>query len=175
MAQCNECKTELRVYEHRCRKCGARVRRDQGKLLSSSLSDKELSQAQFCHLLALPGMLFMGLFIFPAIAFLGLWGLLPVNLCIPFLYWLLSLKSPFVRGHAAKSLKFQLLWTLAVYSLWLVLPNVGSIPDAVWILTHVVVLLGGMTLVWTASTDAANGGAGKYFVRVPQVRKASDE
>ena len=173
--QCSECKSELRVYEHWCRKCGARVRRAQGKLLSSSVSDKELTQAQFCHLLALPGMLFMGLFIFPAIAFLGLWGLLPVNLCIPFLYWLLSLKSRFVRGHAAKSLKFQLLWMLAVYSVWLVLPSVESIPDAVWILAHVTVLLGGMTLVWTASADAANGGAGKYRVRVPQLWKASGE
>ena len=175
MAQCSGCKSELAVHEHWCRKCGARVRRTQSKLLSSSVSDRELTQAQFCHLLALPGMLFMGLFIFPAIAFLGLWGLLPVNLCIPFLYWLLSLKSRFVRGHAAKSLKFQLLWMLAIYAVWLVPLSVESTPDALWILAHVVVLLGGMTLVWTASNDAANGGPGKYLVRVPRLRKASDE
>ncbi len=175
MAQCAECGAEIAVYEHRCKRCGAPVRRVKGKVLSSSLSDQELFRAQLSHLLTLPGMLFMGLFFFPAIAIFGIWGLLPVNLFIPFVYWLSSWKSRFVRSHAARALKFQLLWTVGIYLVWLVPLFMEPIPDVGWILAHLVVWLGGMSLVWIASSDAANAGDGKYFVRVPLFGKAAGE
>ena len=62
MAQCTACRAEIPVYERRCQSCGAGVVRDANSLLANAPTDKELSQARLCHLLALPGMLIMAIY-----------------------------------------------------------------------------------------------------------------
>ena len=73
MAQCAACKAEIPVYERRCQSCGAGVVRDANSLLANAPTEKELSQARFGHLLALPGMLILGVLFYAA---LGMFGLL---------------------------------------------------------------------------------------------------
>ena len=167
MAQCAACKAEIPVYERRCQSCGAGVVRDANSLLANAPTDKELSQARLCHLLALPGMLIMGLLIEPAVDRVGLLAFVPLNLLVPFVFWLSLLKSRFVRSHGKEVLNFQLLWTLAMYAIWYVpLPLV----EFVWWPTYFTVWLGGMVVVFIASNDAASAGDGRYPIRIPLFR-----
>ena len=170
MAQCAACRAEIPVYERRCQSCGAGVVRDANSLLANAPTDKELSQARLGHLLALPGMLIMAIYFGMAPEKFALWALLPLNLLIPFLYWLLHLESPFVRSHGAEVFNFQLLWTPVTYAVWFVPFGVGLVSGFVWMLAHAVILAGGIGLVWVASNDAASVGDGKYPVRLPLFR-----
>ena len=98
MAMCTVCKSEIPVYERRCQSCGAGVVRDADSLLANAPTDKELSRARWCHLLALPGMLVLAVLVDVASDRVGYLSLVPLNLLIPFVYWLPHLKSPFVRS-----------------------------------------------------------------------------
>ena len=170
MAMCTVCKSEIPVYERRCQSCGAGVVRDADSLLANAPTDKELSRARWCHLLALPGMLVLAVLVDVASDRVGYLSLVPLNLLIPFVYWLPQLKSPFVRSHGAEVFNFQLLWTPATYAVWFVPFGVGLVSGFVWMLAHAVVLAGGIGLVWVASNDAASAGDGKYPVRLPLFR-----
>ena len=170
MAECTACRVEIAAYDRRCSNCGAGVRRDIEKLFAGAPTDKELSQARLCHLLALPGMLILGLLIETAVGRVGLLAFVPLNLLIPFVFWLSRLKSRFVRSHGAEVFNFQLLWTPATYAVWFVPFGVGLVSGFVWMLAHAVVLAGGIGLVWVASNDAASAGDGKYPVRLPLFR-----
>lgn len=171
MAECATCKAEIAVYDRRCRTCGAGVLRAANRLLSGAPTDKELSRARLVHLLALPGMLVLVL-AYPLTAdTIGLWALAPLNLLIPFVYWLLHLKSRFVRSHGAEVVNFQLPWTLTIYVAWLLLGHtvlfgIESIGASLALLLLVI----GSGLVWLASIDAANAEAVKYIVRIPIFR-----
>ena len=88
MEQCTACRAEVADYDRRCWNCGAGVKRDSDMLLSSGPTEKELSQARLGHLLALPGMLILGVLFYAALGMFGLLGLVPLNLIIPFVYWL---------------------------------------------------------------------------------------
>ncbi len=169
MAMCAVCKSEIPVYERRCQSCGAGVVRDANSLLANAPTDKELSQARLGHLLALPGMLIMGLLIEPAVDRVGLLAFVPLNLLVPFVFWLSLLKSRFVRSHGLEVFNFQLLWTVAMYLVWFWfnLLVVGLVNDLVWILIYLLVLMGGIVLVWIASNDAASAGNGRYPIRIP--------
>ena len=98
MEQCTACRAEIPVYERRCQSCGAGVVRDANSLLANAPTDKELSQARLGHLLALPGMLILGVLFYTALGMFGLLGLVPLNLIIPFVYWLAQRKSRFLYG-----------------------------------------------------------------------------
>ena len=143
--------------------------RDADSLLANAPTDKELSKARLCHLLALPGMLIMGLLIEPAVDRVGLLAFVPLNLLVPFVFWLSLLKSRFVRSHGLEVFNFQLLWTVAMYLVWFWfnLLVVGLVNDLVWILIYLLVLMGGIVLVWIASNDAASAGNGRYPIRIP--------
>ena len=169
MAQCAACKAEIPVYERRCQSCGAGVVRDANSLLANAPTDKELSQARLGHLLALPGMLIMGLLIEPAVDRVGLLAFVPLNLLVPFVFWLSLLKSRFVRSHGLAVYNSQLLWTAAMYLVWFWfnLLVVGLVNNLVWILIYLLVLMGGIVLVWIASNDAASAGNGRYPIRIP--------
>jgi uncharacterized Tic20 family protein len=170
MEQCTACRAEVADYDRRCWNCGAGVKRDSDKLLSSGPTEKELSQARLGHLLALPGMLILGVLFYAALGMFGLLGLMPLNLIIPFVYWLAQRKSRFVRGHAAEALNFQLLWTLAIYAVWFVpLGSEGALYLG-FTLVYAVVLMSGIALVLIAAKDAASAGDGKYPIRVPIFR-----
>ena len=170
MAMCAVCKSEIPVYERRCQSCGAGVVRDANSLLANAPTDKELSQARLGHLLALPGMLILGVLFYTALGMFGLLGLVPLNLIIPFVYWLAQRKSRFVRGHAAEALNFQLLWTLAIFAVWFVpLGSEGALYLG-FTLVYAVVLMSGIALVLIAAKDAASAGDGKYPIRVPIFR-----
>ena len=170
MALCAACKAEIPVYERRCQSCGAGVVRDANSLLANAPTDKELSRARWCHLLALPGMLILGVLFYAALGMFGLLGLVPLNLIIPFVYWLAQRKSRFVRGHAAEALNFQLLWTLAIFAVWFVpLGSEGTLYLG-FTLVYAVVLMSGIALVLIAAKDAASAGDGKYPIRVPIFR-----
>ena len=167
MAMCAVCKSEIPVYERRCQSCGAGVVRDANSLLANTPTDKELSRARWCHLLALPGMLVLAVLVDVASDRVGYLSLVPLNLLIPFVYWLPQLKSRFVRSHGKEVLNFQLLWTLAMYAIWYVpLPLV----EFVWWPTYFTVWLGGMVVVFIASNDAASAGDGRYPIRIPLFR-----
>ena len=169
MAECTACRVEIAAYDRRCSNCGAGVRRDIEKLFAGAPTDKELSQARLCHLLALPGMLILGLLIETAVGRVGLLAFVPLNLLIPFVFWLSRLKSRFVRSHGLEVFNFQLLWTAAMYLVWFLfnLLVVGEVNDLVWILAYPLVLVGGIALVLIASNDAASAGDGKYPIRIP--------
>ena len=170
MEQCTACRAEIADYDRRCWNCGAGVKRDSDKLLSSGPTEKELSQARLGHLLALPGMLILGVLFYAALGMFGLLGLVPLNLIIPFVYWLAQRKSRFVRGHAAEALNFQLLWTLAIFAVWFVpLGSEGALYLG-FTLVYAVVLMSGIALVLIAAKDAASAGDGKYPIRVPIYR-----
>jgi uncharacterized Tic20 family protein len=170
MEQCTACRAEVADYDRRCWNCGAGVKRDSDKLLSSGPTEKELSQARLGHLLALPGMLILGVLFYAALGMFGLLGLVPLNLIIPFVYWLAQWKSRFVRGHAAEALNFQLLWTLAIYAVWFVpLGSEGALYLG-FTLVYAVVLMSGIALVLIAAKDAESAGDGKYPIRVPIFR-----
>ena len=170
MEQCTACRAEVADYDRRCWNCGAGVKRDSDKLLSSGPTEKELSQARLGHLLALPGMLILGVLFYAALGMFGLLGLVPLNLIIPFVYWLAQRKSRFVRGHAAEALNFQLLWTLAIYAVWFVpLGSEGALYLG-FTLVYAVVLMSGIALVLIAAKDAESAGDGKYPIRVPIFR-----
>ena len=62
---------------------------------SNAPTDKELSRARWCHLLALPGMLVLAVLVDVASDRVGYLSLVPLNLLIPFVYWLPQLKSRF--------------------------------------------------------------------------------
>ena len=148
----------------------AGVVRDANSLLANAPTDKELSQARLGHLLALPGMLILGVLFYAALGMFGLLGLVPLNLIIPFVYWLAQRKSRFVRGHAAEALNFQLLWTLAIFAVWFVpLGSEGALYLG-FTLVYAVVLMSGIALVLIAAKDAATAGDGKYPIRVPIFR-----
>ena len=169
MTECTACRAEIASYDRRCWNCGAGVKRDTDKLFSGAPIDKELSRAWLIHLLALPGMLILGLLIETAVDRMGLLAFVPLNLLVPFVFWLPLLKSRFVRSHGLEVFNFQLLWTAAMYLVWFwfnVLV-VGVVNDLVWILAYLLVLVGGIALVLIASNDAASAGDGRYPVRIP--------
>ena len=164
MAKCSVCKAEIPVYERRCQSCGSGVVRDAKSMLAGAPTNRELSLARLCHLLALPGMLILGLLIDVAFDMVGLLALVPLNLLVPSLYWLLCLKSRFVRSHGKEVISFQLLWTIAMYVVWYVpFPLV----EFLWWPTYFMILLGGTVIVLIASNDAANAGTGRYPIRIP--------
>ncbi len=167
MAQCAACKAEIPVYERRCQSCGAGVVRDANSLLANAPTDKELSQARWCHLLALPGMLILGLLFDVAFDKVGLLALVPLNLLVPVLYWLICLKSRFVRSHGKEVFSFQLLWTIAIYAVWYV---PFPLAEFLWWPAYFVIWLGGIVVVLIASHDAASAGDGRYPVRIPILR-----
>ena len=169
MAMCSVCRTEIPVYERRCQSCGSGVVRDANGLLANAPTDKELSRARLCHLLALPGMLILGLLIETAVDRVGVLAFVPLNLVIPFVFWLTTLKSRFVRSNGLQVFNFQLLWTVAMFLVWFWFNRlaVGVVNDLVWIFVYMVVLMGGIALVWIASNDAASAGDGKYPIRIP--------
>ncbi len=169
MEQCTACRAEIAAYDRRCWNCGAGVKRNTEKLFSGAPTDKELSRARLCHLLALPGMLVLGLLIETAVDRVGVLAFVPLNLLVPFVFWLLTLKSRFVRSHGLQVFNFQLLWTVAMFLIWFWFNTlaVGVVNDLVWILAYLVVLMGGIGLVWIASNDAASAGDGKYPIRIP--------
>ncbi len=169
MAICSVCRAETPVYERRCQSCGAGVVRDADSLLVNAPTGKELSRARLCHLLALPGMLVFGVLIEPAFDRVGYWSLVPLNLLIPFVFWLTALKSKFVRSHGLQVFNFQLLWTVAIFLVWywFYQSAAGVEYGMFWIVVHLLVLVGGMGLVLVASSDAANAGDGKYPIRLP--------
>ena len=167
MAMCATCKAEIPVYERRCLSCGAGVVRDANSLLADAPTNLELALARIVHLLALPGMLILGLLIDVAFDEVGLLALAPLNLLVPFLYWLMCLKSRFVRSHGKEVFSFQLLWTIAIYAVWYV---PFPMAEFLWWPTYFVILLGGTVIVLIASNDAANAGSGRYPIRIPGFR-----
>ena len=169
MAMCSVCRTEIPVYERRCQSCGSGVVRDADRLLANAPTDKELSRSRLCHLLALPGMLILGVLIETAVDRVGVLAFVPLNLVIPFVFWLTTLKSRFVRSNGLQVFNFQLLWTVAMFLVWFWFNRlaVGVVNDLVWILAYMVVLMGGIGLVWISSNDAASAGDGKYPIRIP--------
>ena len=169
MAECSGCRAEIASFDRRCWQCGAGIKRDVGKLFADAPTDKELSQARLCHLLALPGMLVLGVLIETAVDRVGVLAFVPLNLAVPFVFWLSNLKSSFVRSHGLQVFNFQLLWTVAMFLVWYWFNRlaVGVVNDLVWILAYLVVLIGGMALVWIASNDAESAGDGKYPIRIP--------
>ena len=114
-------------------------------------------------------MLVLGLLIETAVDRVGVLAFVPLNLLVPFVFWLLTLKSRFVRSHGLQVFNFQLLWTVAMFLIWFWFNTlaVGVVNDLVWILAYLVVLMGGIGLVWIASNDAASAGDGKYPIRIP--------
>ncbi len=169
MVQCTACRAEIASYDRRCRSCGAGITRNVRALFAGAPTDKDLLHARMCHLLALPGMLILGVLIEPAFDRVGFLAFAPLNLLAPFVFWLSRLKSRFIRRHGLQVFNFQLLWTVAMYLIWLwsnVL-GVGPLNDYSWMLVYLIVFLGGMGLVWIASNDAASAGDGKYPVRIP--------
>ena len=164
MALCSVCGTDIPVYERRCRSCGSGVVRDTDSRLANAPTDKELSRARWCHMLALPGMLILAVFIDVAFDRVGLWALVPLNLLIPFVYWLLHLKSRFVRSHGKEALNFQVLWSAAIYTIWFV---PFPLAEFIWWPTYLTVALGGMIMALVASRDAASAGDGRYPIRIP--------
>lgn len=171
MAICSVCRAETPVHERRCRSCGSGIVRDADGLLANAPTDKELRQARLVHLLGLPGMLVLGVLIETAVDRVGVLAFVPLNLVVPFVFWLSNLKSSFVRSHGLQTLNFQLLWTVVMFLVWywFNILAVGVVNDLVlvWILAYLVVLMGGIALVWIASNDAANAGDGKYPIRIP--------
>ena len=169
MAMCPVCRTEIPVYERRCQSCGSGVVRDADRLLANTPTDKELSRARLCHLLALPGMLVLGVLIETAIDRVGILAFVPLNLLVPFVFWLSTLNSQFVRSHGLEVFNFQLLWTFAMYLVWFSFHwlVVGLVNDLAWIFVYLLVLLGGIGLVLISSSDAASAGDGKYPIRIP--------
>ena len=157
--QCSACNALVATKERSCPYCNLGVRPDP----DGPQSDKELSHAGWSHLFVLPGMI---LLILIATGELGGVGLLfvPMNLVIPFAYWLWRWQSPFIRLHAAEMLNYQLLWTVAVYTVLIL----GFAFDSfvLW-LAFYAVLLGGMVPVLIVANDAGNGGDGRYLVRIP--------
>ena len=138
--------------------------RDTDSRLANAPTDKELSRARWCHMLALPGMLILAVFIDVAFDRVGLWMLMPLNLLIPFVYQLLHLKSRFVRSHGKESLNFHVLRSVAVYAIWFV---PFPLAEFIWWPTYLTVSLGGMIVVLVASRDAAGAGDGRYPIRIP--------
>ena len=167
MAICATCKAEISVYERRCRSCGAEVLRDTNSLLANAPTNLELALARFVHLLALPGMLILGLLFDVAFDKVGLLALVPLNLLVPVLYWLICLKSRFVRSHGKEVLSFQLLWTIAIYAVWYV---PFPLAEFLWWPAYFVILLGGTVIVLIASNDAGKAGDGRYPIRIPRFR-----
>ncbi len=171
MEQCTACRAEIAAYDRRCWNCGAGVRGKTEKLLANAPTDKELSQARLAHLLALPGMLILGVLLYAALGIFGLLALVPLNVILPLVYWITQTKSRYVRGHAAEALNFQLLWTLAIYVVWSFGPLGGAaIRGLDWYLAYVAVLMIGLVFVLIYSNDAANAGDGKYPIRIPIFR-----
>ena len=167
MPKCRACKMETHIYDLRCRTCGARPRRRGANRLDNAPTDTELSQARLCHLIALPGMVVLGAFNIAATELFGWWGLLPINLAIPSIYWVLHRNSRFVWYHGAEVINFQLLWTAAMLAVLLVGGMQGFLP---WLLSRAAYLplcLGGIILVLIISKDAANAGDGRYPLRIP--------
>ena len=159
MAQCNNCKAQIWVYERICPSCGAEVQRN-------VISHSERWQARFCHLSALPGM-----FIFVVLAPMSLWfALVPLNLMVPLIYRLALSGSPTVRSHAVEALNFQALWTVAMFLLWslswLTEPPVDSY---MWLLISAIWLFG-VSLVAFLVYDLGNSGDGRYPISIPLFR-----
>ena len=164
MAICSVCRAETPVYERRCQSCGAVVVGDADSSLANAPTDNELSQARWCHLMALPGMLILAILIDVAFDRVGYWSLVPLNLLIPFVYWQLHPKSRFVWSHGKEVLNFQVLWTLVMYAIWFV---PFPLAEFLWWPTYFTVSLGGMVVVMIASKDAASAGDGRYPIRLP--------
>ena len=112
-------------------------------------------------------MVVLGVFNIAATELFGWWGLLPINLAIPSIYWVLHRNSRFVWYHGAEVINFQLLWTAAMLAVLLVGGMQGFLP---WLLSRAAYLplcLGGIILVLIISKDAANAGDGRYPLRIP--------
>ncbi len=164
MAQCSACKSELTAYDRRCRTCGAGVMRSGSKILAEAPSNWELLHARLCHLLALPGMLILGLLVDVVFDMVGILVLVPLNLIIPLVFSLLYLKSRFVRNHSKQVINFQILWTLAMYAIWYV---PFPLAEFLWWPAYFTAFLGGLAVVAIASNDAGNAGEGRYPIRIP--------
>ena len=169
MAMCSVCRTEIPVYERRCQSCGSGVVRDTDRLLAKAPTDKDLSRARLCHLLALPGMLVLSVLIETAVDRVGVLAFVPLNLLVPFVFWLATFKSRFVRSHGLQVFNFQLLWTVAMFLVWywFYQSATGVVSDLFWLVVYLLVLVGGIGLVLIASSDAASAGNGKYPIRIP--------
>ena len=167
MAQCAVCKSEIPVHERRCQSCGSGVVRDADSLLVNAPTDKELSRARWCHLLALPGMVLLAILIDVAFVRIGYLALVPLNLLMPFVYCLPHLKSRFVRSHGKEVLNFQVLWTVAIFAIWFV---PFPLAEFLWWPAYFTVWLGGIIMVLIASKDAASAGDGRYPIRIPIFR-----
>ena len=171
MDQCTACRAEIASYDRRCWQCGAGIKRAADKLFAGAPTDKDLSRARLAHLLALPGMVILGFFYIATVGGFGIIGLFPLNLLIPFVYWLLHLKSSFIRRHAAEALNFQLLWTPAIYVSWVwvaVEVTYGGFSYGIWV--ALAIWIAGTWLVLVASKDAETAGDGKYLIRIPIFR-----
>ena len=151
MAQCGKCRAEVAVYDHRCPKCGANVRGNEVRPSS------DRAKARWCHLIALPGM------VFAVVPIPWLFTLGPF--CIIVLLVLRSLPetSPTVRQHLTEALNFQLPWLAAMYLLMALSILAG-------IAFYVLVWFGGIILVLFKAYDAGNGSDGKYLVRLPMFK-----
>lgn len=157
MAQCMACLTEIRIYDRRCRRCGAQLRRE-------VRSHDERQQARLCHLLPLPGMLIF----FVSWPVLGPFSLAPFNLIAPLIYRSHNPTSQTIQTHTREVLNFQLLWTAVIGALWIVSalapPLVlSSLVAPLMVLTWV----GGVALTVFLTYDLGNGGTGRYPLRLP--------
>ena len=159
MAQCNDCKAEIAVYERICPSCGADVKR-------TVISHSERWRARFCHLSALPGM-----FIFVVLAPVSFWfALLPLNLIVPLVYRLALSGSQTVRSHAVEVLNFQVLWTVAIFLTWSLYLLTEPPLDAYMWLVMWAVWLSGVSLVAFRVYDLGNSGDGRYPASIPLFR-----
>ena len=157
MAQCTACLTEIRIYDRRCRRCGATLKRE-------VRSDDERQRARLCHLLPLPGMLLF-LLSWPV---LGVFSLVPINLIVPLIYRSHNPTSQTIQTHTREVLNFQLLWTAVIGGLRLVSPLahplvLSSLVAPLMVLTWI----GGIALTVFLTYDLGNGGTGRYPLRIP--------
>jgi len=170
MAHCTACGADIAVYDRRCPSCGALVRKGGNDLTSERFhgapTNRELVRARAVHLVALPGMIILALFLFEfSWSSLGMWSLLPLNLVLPLAYGLAQRESSFVWRHTVEVLNFQLLWTPAMFAL-IYIPMHPSL----WWLGWFAVALPGIGVVLVGSGDAANARPGRYPIRIPLLR-----
>ena len=157
MAQCTACLTEIRIYDRRCPRCGARLRRE-------VRSGDERQQARLCHLLPLPGMLLF-LMSWPV---LGVFSLVPINLIVPLIYRSHNPTSQTIQTHTREVLNFQLLWTAVITVAWLIFtlaPHFVLSTIVLYLLATA--WLGGIALTAFLAYDLGNGGTGRYPLRIP--------
>lgn len=151
MAQCGKCRAEVAVYDHRCPKCGADVRGNEVRPSS------DRAKARWCHLIALPGM------VFAVVPMSWLFTLGPLSIIVLLVLRSRPETSPTVRQHLTEALNFQLPWLAAMYLLMALSILAG-------IAFYVLVWFGGIILVLFKAYDAGNGSDGKYLVRLPMFK-----